>query len=151
MVRAVLKGILAHKLRLALTAMAVVLGVSFVAGTFVLTDTINKTFDTLFGEISADTDVSVRAVSGFGDDTSPDSVRETVPASVLDLVRRVPGVQAVDGTVSGYAQFIDEEGKAVNTAGAPTLGFNWTEPGLSPLTLKSGASRSAAVRSSSTR
>jgi putative ABC transport system permease protein len=138
MVRAVLKGILAHKLRLALTAMAVVLGVSFVAGTFVLTDTINKTFDTLFGEISADTDVSVRAVSGFGEDASPESVRETVPASVLDLVRRVPGVQAADGTVSGYAQFVDEEGKAVNTAGAPTLGFNWTEPGLSPLTLKSG-------------
>ena len=138
MVRAVLKGILAHKLRLALTAMAVVLGVSFVAGTFVLTDTINKTFDTLFGEISADTDVSVRAVSGFGEDASPESVRETVPASVLDLVRRVPGVQAADGTVSGYAQFIDEDGKAVSTAGAPTLGFNWTEPGLSPLTLKSG-------------
>ncbi len=68
MVRAVLKGVLAHKLRLFLTAMAVVLGVSFVAGTFVLTDTINQTFDTLFDEISAGTDVSVRATLGFGED-----------------------------------------------------------------------------------
>jgi putative ABC transport system permease protein len=64
MVRAVLKGLLAHKLRLALTAIAVVLGVAFVAGTFVLTDTINKTFDTLFTEISAGTDITVRAASG---------------------------------------------------------------------------------------
>ncbi|MDQ3897620.1 MAG: hypothetical protein M3326_10340, partial [Actinomycetota bacterium] len=62
--RAIVKGLLAHKLRLFLTAMAVVLGVSFVAGTFVLTDTINKTFKNLFSEISAGTDVSVRAASG---------------------------------------------------------------------------------------
>ncbi len=138
MVRAVLKGLLAHKLRLFLTAMAVVLGVSFVAGTFVLTDTINKTFDTLFSEISANTDVSVRAVSGFGADSSPEAVRDTVPASVLDVVRRVPGVQAAVGSVGGYAQFVDKAGKAVTTAGAPTLGFNWTDPALSPLTLRSG-------------
>ncbi len=138
MVRAVLKGVLAHKLRLFLTALAVVLGVSFVAGTFVLTDTINKTFDTLFTEISAGTDVSVRATSGFGEDAPAETLRDTVPASVLDVVRRVPGVQAADGTVSGYAQFVDEEGKAVTTSGAPTLGFNWTDPDLSPLTLRSG-------------
>jgi putative ABC transport system permease protein len=138
MVRAVLKGLLAHKLRLFLTAMAVVLGVSFVAGTFVLTDTINKTFDTLFGEISAGTDVAVRAASGFGEGTTSDTSRDTVPAALLDVVRRVPGVAAADGTVSGYAQYIDQAGKAVTTTGAPTLGFNWTNPDLSPLTLRSG-------------
>jgi putative ABC transport system permease protein len=136
--RAVLKGLLAHKLRLFLTAMAVVLGVSFVAGTFVLTDTINKTFDTLFTEITAGVDVSVRATSGFGDDSSLETVRDTVPASVLDVVRRVPGVQAAEPTVGGYAQFVDEKGKAVTTTGAPTLGFNWTDPALSPLRLRSG-------------
>jgi len=138
MVRAVLKGVLAHKLRLFLTAIAVVLGVAFVAGTFVLTDTINRTFDTLFDEVSADTDISVRAASGFGEDAPIDSLRDTVPASVLDAVRRVPGVQAAEPTVTGYAMFIDEAGKAVTTSGAPTLGFNWTDPGLSPLTLRSG-------------
>ncbi len=138
MVRAVLKGLLGHKLRLFLTAMAVVLGVSFVAGTFVLTDTINKTFDTLFNEISAGTDVTARAASGFGEGVSVETARDTVPASVLVAVRRVPGVAAADGSVGGYAQFIDEAGKAVTTTGAPTLGFNWTQPGLSPLTLRSG-------------
>jgi putative ABC transport system permease protein len=135
-----LKGILAHKLRLFLTAIAVVLGVAFVAGTFVLTDTINKTFDTLFTEISAGTDVTVRAASGFGDDAGglDTATRDTIPSSLLDSVRRAPGVESADGTVSGYAQFVDKEGKAVSTGGAPTLGFNWTEPGLSPLTLRSG-------------
>src|SRR3954451_4399480 len=137
MVRAVLKGLLAHKLRLGLTAMAVVLGVSFVAGTFVLTDTINKTFDTLFHEISAGTDVSVRAASGFGEGTTSDTSRDTVPAALLDVVRKAPGGAAADGSVGGYAQFIDEAGKAVTTTGAPTLGFNWTQPGLSPLRLRS--------------
>jgi putative ABC transport system permease protein len=137
-VRAVIKGVLAHKLRLFLTALAVVLGVSFVAGTFVLTDTINRTFDTLFREVSAGTDISVRAASGFGAGASSDTARDTVPASVLDTVRKVPGVKAADGSVGGYAQFVDKEGKAVTTTGAPTLGFNWTDPSLSPLKLRSG-------------
>lgn len=140
MLLASLKGIMAHKLRLFLTALAVVLGVAFVAGTFVLTDTINKTFDTLFTEISAGTDLTVRAVSGFGEDAGglDTAVRDTVPASLIETVRRTPGVQAADGTVTGYAQFVDKEGKAVASGGAPTLGFNWTEPGLSPLRLRSG-------------
>jgi len=141
MTRAVLKGVFAHKLRLFLTAMAVVLGVSFVAGTFVLTDTINSTFDTLFKEISAGSDVSVRAASGFGTDagSGADTARDTVPASVLDAVRRVAGVAAAEGTVGGYAQVVDKAGKAVTTTGAPTLGFNWTTtPDLSPLRLRSG-------------
>jgi putative ABC transport system permease protein len=137
-VRAVLKGLLAHKLRLALTAIAVVLGVAFVAGTFVLTDTINKTFDTLFTEISAGSDITVRAESGFGDDANLDVSRNTVPSSLLAAVRSVPGVAAAEGSVTGYAQFVDEEGKAVTTTGAPTLGFNWTDPGQSPLRLRSG-------------
>ena len=136
--RAIVKGLLAHKLRLFLTAMAVVLGVSFVAGTFVLTDTISKTFDTLFTEITAGTDVSVRAASGFGEDAGAETTRDTVPATLLETVRRIPGVEVVAPTVGGYAQFVDERNKAVTTGGAPTLGFNWTEPELSPLTLRSG-------------
>ncbi len=139
MTRAILKGVFAHKLRLFLTAMAVVLGVSFVAGTFVLTDTINHTFDVLFHEVSAGADVSVRAVSGFGANAGADAVRDTVPASVLDIVKRVPGVQAAEGTVGGSAQFIDKAGKAVTTTGAPTLGFNWTSTtALTPLRLRTG-------------
>src|SRR5579885_1716259 len=136
--RAVLKGLLAHKLRLFLTALAVVLGVSFVAGPLVLPDTINRTFDTLFSQVSAGTDISVRAASGFGTGSSADTARDTIPAAILDQVRKVPGVKAADGSVGGYAQFVGKDGKAVATGGAPTLGFNWTDPSLSPLKLRSG-------------
>ena len=61
------KGLIAHKLRLFATALAVTLGVAFMAGTLVLTDTVTKTFDDLFGDIYRQTDVVVRGqlVGGF--------------------------------------------------------------------------------------
>ena len=55
-----LKGLLAHKLRLALTALAIILGVTFISGTFVLTDTLQSTFNTLFGTIYSKVDFQVR-------------------------------------------------------------------------------------------
>ena len=139
--RATIKGLLAHKLRLALTALAVVLGVGFVAGTYVLTDTIDQTFDDLFNEISVGVDVSVRAessfdaASGFG---GGEAGRETVPDTLVATIAAVPGVAAVEGSVTGYAQLVDEEGKAITTTGAPTLGTNWGTPGMSPLRLRAG-------------
>src|SRR5580658_7017848 len=64
--RVTIKGLLAHKLRLALTALAIILGVMFIAGTFVLTDTLNNTFQTLFGTIYQKIDFQVRGVAEFG-------------------------------------------------------------------------------------
>lgn len=139
MTKATLKGLLAHKLRLALTALSVVLGVAFVSGTFVLTDTINHTFDKLFHEVTAGVDVSVRAKSGFGSGGGVDVSRDTIPESLLATVRATPGVRVAEGSVGGLAQLVDPKGKAITTTGAPTLGFNWTtEPSMSPLRLRTG-------------
>ncbi|MEA2972284.1 MAG: putative transport system permease protein [Actinomycetota bacterium] len=139
MLKATLKGVLAHKVRLLLTALAVVLGVGFVAGTYVLTDTLNATFDNLFDEVTQGVDVSVRAVSGFGDETSLTSGRDTVPDTLQPVVAAVDGVRVADGSVAGYAQYVDKEGKSVDTGGAPTLGVNWTDvPELNPLRLRDG-------------
>jgi putative ABC transport system permease protein len=138
-VKVTLKGLLAHKLRLALTALSVVLGVAFVSGTFVLTDTINRTFDDLFGEVSANIDVIVRAESGFGGDTGVDVIRDTIDERLLATVASVPGVHLVEGSVGGYAQIIKPSGEVVATTGAPTLGFNWgTIEEMSPLQLREG-------------
>lgn len=63
--RATLKSLLAKKVRLSLTALAVVLGVGFMAGTYVLTDTMNKAFDEVFSTATMNTDVVVRSVSSF--------------------------------------------------------------------------------------
>ncbi|HLY81746.1 MAG TPA: FtsX-like permease family protein [Acidimicrobiales bacterium] len=138
---ATFKSLLAHKLRLALTALSVVLGVAFMAGTFVLTDTIKHTFDALFAQTSVGKDVVVRAVAPYGTggrDSGAGGVRPLTPDSFLATVRSVPGVAAADGSVQGLATVIDKNGKALKKQ-APTLLFNWLpERQLSSLSLRSG-------------
>ena len=132
-----IKGLLAHKLRLALTALAIVLGVTFIAGTFVLTDTLHNTFDNLFGTIYSKVDFQVRGVAQFG--SGGNATRNPVPESILSTVRGVPGVQVAQGTVNGYAQFIGHDGKAISTGGAPTLGLAFDpDQAISPLKLVQG-------------
>lgn len=132
------RGLVAHKLRLALTALVIVLGTSFVSGTLVLTDTMSHTFDDLFADVSSGVDVAVRAPSVFRGGHDAFGERELVPASVVQSVRGVAGVKAAEGKVSGYAQLVGGDGKAI-AAGGPTLGVNWaTVPGLGPLRLRRG-------------
>ncbi len=120
------KGLLAHKLRLGLTALAIVLGVTFISGTLVLTDTLHDTFTTLFGHVYQNVDFEVRGKAAFsGNDNNGTAVRKPVPASIADTVRRIPGVAYAEGSVSGYAQFVAPDGKAITTGGAPTLGFSF--------------------------
>jgi putative ABC transport system permease protein len=121
--KATLKGLLAHKFRLAATALAIVLGVGFVAGTYVLTDTMNSAFKDLFKTVTQGTDVAIRTKATFGQNQNGD-VRDPIPASVLQQVKAVDGVRAADGTVQGFAQFVGKDGKPVTTGGAPTLGVS---------------------------
>src|SRR5215204_1422865 len=97
MLTATLRGLSAHKLRLALTALAVVLGVAFVAGTYVLTDTINETFTDLFEQTTKGVDVAVRTKTTFN--SQGNEQRAPMPAAVLDTVKRVDGVKAAEGSV----------------------------------------------------
>lgn len=146
--RATLKSLLAHKLRLALTAIAVVLGVAFISGTLVLTDTLNATFTNVFGDAYRNVDVAVRAKSAFG--TGDD--REPVPAALLPTVRGVDGVRGAAGTIDGDAQLVDPKtGKAVTTGGAPTLGTTWTAPPPRRSGWPTGAVRRLPARPPSTR
>ncbi len=144
MFRATLKSLLGRKLRLILTALSIVLGVGFVAGTFVLTDTMNKAFDDLFAETSAGTDVIVRATSAFtpeagGPGGGSGNERGTIPDSLLPTIQQVPGVETAEGGVFGYAQMIDPAtGDAIGGIGPPTLGANWSSTSTG-LVLRSGA------------
>jgi putative ABC transport system permease protein len=134
-----IKGLLAHKLRLALTGIAIVLGVTFISGTFVLTDTLHNTFDTLFGHIYQNVDFQIRGKAEFNNNTGGGAVRNPISESLLAKVRQVPGVSYADGSVTGYAQFVAPDGKAVSTGGAPTLGLSF-DPNqqLSALHLRQG-------------
>jgi putative ABC transport system permease protein len=128
---------------LLLTALSVVLGIGFVAGTFVLTDTMNKAFDELFATTTADIDVVVRATSAFGAEAgnpggSGNISRNPIPEDVLPVVQGVPGVGSAYGGVLGYAQMVDPETEeAIGGFGPPTMGVNWQE-GSSVLVLRTG-------------
>jgi putative ABC transport system permease protein len=121
MLRATLRSLLARKLRLLLSGIAVNLGVAFVSGTFVLTDTMGKVFDDLFADVNKGTAVTVQGTSALG---GSDDDREPVPQAVVDKVRAVPGVAEAQGVVFGYAQVVKKDGKTYKTGGAPSFGVS---------------------------
>ena len=138
MFRLTMRGLVAHKLRFILTAVAVVLGVAFVSGTLVFTDTVKKTFDQLFASVYDGTDAFVRSSSVLKSDFGPDQ-RQRIPESLIGQVRNVQGVAAAEGNLRIHqAQFINKSGKPIGDPGqgAPTLGFNWNKVRrLNPFTL----------------
>jgi putative ABC transport system permease protein len=129
-----LRNLAAHKIRLVLTAVAVILGVAFVAGTLIFTDSMNKQFDDLFSRVGKNVAVDVRAkqVVDGGDDGS---AAQPVPASVLTTLRGIDGVKDPRGNVSGYAAVVGKDGKVVGTPqnGPPQIGANWTNSGANEL------------------
>ena len=125
MFTATLRGMFAHKLRLALTTASIALGVAFLAGTLMLTDTMKLAFDQLFGKVSSGTDAVVRQEAAYTQSAGISVSRAPIDATVLDQVRAVDGVAAAEGAVSGYALLTDTSGEAVLTSGgAPTMGYS---------------------------
>ena len=128
--------------------MAIVLGVGFVAGTLVLTDTALSAFDDLFGDIFAKTDVVVQAENAFQDIAAGGGggggqERNPIPEAVLGDVQAVPGVVAADGSVGGFAQVIDPQtDEVISGGGAPTIGSSW-DPNTTPFDLTGEPPRSA--------
>src|ERR1700691_5455687 len=101
MLRVTVKGLLARKLRLALTALAIVLGVTFVTGTLVLGDTLNRTFNSLVGTAYQHVSFEIRGTAAFNENTAAavggTVDRRPVSASIASKVARIPGVAYVRG------------------------------------------------------
>jgi putative ABC transport system permease protein len=140
-IRFALQGLLARKLRTALTAIGVILGVALISGTYVLTDSITSAFDSIFTENYKNTDAAITGKTAF--DASQDGTVTAPPfsADLLQKVRDLPEVGAAGGAVSGEAQLIGKDGKAIVFGGAPNLGFS-VDPALpqfNSLTLSSGS------------
>jgi len=141
MYKAALKSVLAHKARLVLTVLSIVIGVAFVSSTYVFTDTIKGQFDSLFDDIFQGVDVAIAA-----EGTGVGSLDASFDESILQTVMAVDGVDVATGGVNGFAAIIttDDAGrpKVVQNGGAPTLGFAWSDVSrLSPLTIKDGNGR----------
>src|SRR5260370_17525045 len=120
------RGIVGGKGGLGLTVVAVLLGVSFVSGTYVLTDTLNQSFQGVFRQTLAGVNLVVQRTAPFGGGGSAD--RERFPESVVSTARTVRGVADAYGFVQGYAQFVDRSGHAIQSTGAPTIGLAWAPP-----------------------
>jgi putative ABC transport system permease protein len=134
-----LKGLAARKVRAVLTALAVVIGVAMVSGTFILTDTTLKSFTGLFTASTANTDAVISGKEIVKNSTNGSGV--TIPASMLDKVRALPEVEAAAGEVSpqeaNVADIIGPDGKkaAMESVGGS---YDAATAGLSPFKLKTG-------------
>jgi putative ABC transport system permease protein len=140
-VRVALRGLLGRKLRAALTAFAIVLGVATVSGTYVLTDSISDAFDNIFTGVYRGTDAVVSGKSAFDLGGGDGSVQEpSFDESLLPKIRALPDVSAAIGGVAGEAQLIGSNGKVIQFGGAPNLGFSVdpTQPQFNSLTLVEG-------------
>ncbi len=125
MFTATVRGMVAHKLRLILTSASIALGIAFLSGTFMLTDTTKLAFEQLSGQVSSGTDAVVRQQSFYDAEAGVGLSRSPIASAVVDTVRSVDGVAAAEGGVSGYALLIDTGGKAVPTSGgAKTMGYS---------------------------
>jgi len=141
MFKIALQSLLARKRRLVTTALAVIIGVAFTAGTLVLTDTMKSIFNDLSAGVYKNTDAVVRATAVFNGPNQMGEQRPNIDASLVPALSHVPGVAAAEGSVLGYTRLIGKDGKPIGNpgSGAPTLGGNWgTVPGLNPFHLVSG-------------
>ncbi|MFF5637356.1 ABC transporter permease [Streptomyces sp. NPDC012825] len=133
-----LRNFLAHKGRMALSAVAVLLSVAFISGTLVFTDTMNTTFDKLFATTASDVTVSPK---GASDDETPQTGRpETLPAALLEKVAEAEGARNVRGAVTSLSvTVVDARNENVGpTGGAPTIAVNWTPNELRSVEIVSG-------------
>jgi putative ABC transport system permease protein len=111
-----LRGLTQRKLRTSVTVLAVLLGVAFVAGSYVLTDTINKSFDEIFDVAYAGTDVAISSsTTAQGENAAP----PPFPERYLDGVRRVDGVEKAEGGIFSVARFVDAKGDQLSSSFAP--------------------------------
>jgi putative ABC transport system permease protein len=135
LLKVALKGLLARKLRTALTGFAVVIGVAFVAGTFVFTDTIDASFKDLFERTQKGVDVSVQSRLAVEEDfaTPP-----PMPAETLQRVQAVPGVEEAAGSVSLDGTLLDREGDPILSQGPPTIIVSAQPERFDPFTYDEG-------------
>ena len=139
-----IKGLWAHRVRYALTGLAVVLGVAFMAGTMVLTDTMEQTFDEVFESANDGTDVIVRRAAAIDGEFT--GARDRIDASIIDRVSDVEGVAGAQGAIQGFTQLVLADGEAARSDGfGGSLGANWIDDEtLNPFTLATGRAPAAA-------
>ena len=143
MFRLALKNLWAYKRRLLTSALSIVLGISFLSGSFVFTDTLKGLFSDLFSSSVKGVDAQVRATQGIkqsATDGGPyDDGRAALPDELVEKIRAIPGVSVAEAHIKGYAQLINKKNKLVRSGNAPTFGYLWVNDAkLSPYRILNG-------------
>ncbi len=136
-----LRGLASRKLRAALTAFAIMLGVAMVAGTFMLKGSVDKAFDDIFAEANAGIDVTIQPKAAFESDFDLPESGAALPESLVQRVAAIDGVEKASGGIADPAAIaiLDENGDRIGPAGGgppqiagsvqpePFNPFTWTE------------------------
>lgn len=139
-----LRGLWAHRRRMLSTVVAVILGVAFLAGTLLLTDTLRSNFRTLFTQADGQIDVVVRSAVKVGDLPSSGG-RATINGALMPQVAAASGVADIQPYIEGYGQLLGSNGKRIGGNGPPTRAANWvSDPALNPYHLVAGHAPRAA-------
>jgi putative ABC transport system permease protein len=136
-----LKGLLGRKVRASLTAVSIVLGVAMISGTYILTDTIKAAFGTVFTQVYKNTDAVITGKSAIGGSANSGVAVPSLPQSLLERVRALPGVAVAEGGIADEAKLVDRSNKVVSRGGAPNLAFSVNPQGeqrFNPLVLTAG-------------
>jgi ABC-type antimicrobial peptide transport system permease subunit len=139
--RFAIRGLLSRKLRTTLTAIAIVLGVAMISGTYVLTDSIDQAFDRIFTDIRQGSNAVISGKSAFDLSDQSGVTEPALDEALLAEVRELPSVARAEGSVDSDAtQLIGDDGKVVVSGGAPNLGFSIAdgESVFNPLTILDG-------------
>lgn len=124
--RVTVRGLLARRARIVLTVLSIVIGVSFVSGAFILTDSFRRAFDQLFAELDRGIDLRVRGATAFG----AGGGGSPVPAELAERIRELPGVVSVEPNLDEPASVLDADGEPLRPRGGPALGVAWTGEGV---------------------
>ena len=124
MIRFALKSLAGRKLRTVLTALAIVLGVAMMSGAYVLTDTIDKAFNSIFVDSYAGTDAVVTGKDPGFSFEGESAQAPPIPEETLERVRQIDGVDIATGSVQDFqTKLLRPDGEAIDTGGAPSFAF----------------------------
>jgi putative ABC transport system permease protein len=119
-----LRNLMAHKVRLALTVISVLLGTAFVAGSLVFTDTLKRSFDTIFQ--TSDKGIDAQVKPAHEDDPG-------VPTDLIARIKALPGVATVEPKITGTIVLVNSNGTKLQSNGAPSEGGAWSTTSVNPV------------------
>lgn len=123
-----LRNLLARKLRLVMSGFAIVLGVAFVAASFIFTDAIQRTFDNITAGTVPDISVQFEGTNAFDAEMIFNRTTRAIEPDLVDQIAALDGVERADGSIEGIGLFVlDPDGDLIGGQGAPTLSFTYND------------------------